>query len=73
MLVLDTVGLPASDVSYILAVDWALDRLRTVINVLGDALGAGIVNHISRADLITQSNPQKSSERRACFEIETQN
>lgn len=48
------------------------DRIRTVINVLGDALGAGIVNHISRDDLIEQSKTQKTT-RNACLEIETHN
>ncbi|XP_046405535.1 excitatory amino acid transporter 1 [Ischnura elegans] len=51
VMVLDTVGLPAEDVTLIIAVDWLLDRFRTTINVLGDSLGAGIVNHLSRADL----------------------
>ena len=27
------------------------DRIRTMINVLGDAYGAGIVQHLSKADL----------------------
>lgn len=27
------------------------DRFRTTINVLGDSLGAGIVNHLSRNEL----------------------
>merc|ERR1711935_272568 len=34
VMVLDTVGLPAEDVTLILAVDWLLDRFRTAINVL---------------------------------------
>ncbi|KAF0295201.1 Excitatory amino acid transporter 1 [Amphibalanus amphitrite] len=51
VMVLDTVGLPAGDVSLILAVDWLLDRFRTTINVLGDSLGAGIVNHLSKREL----------------------
>ncbi len=51
VMVLDTVGLPADDVALILAVDWLLDRFRTAINVLGDALGAGIVYHLSRKEL----------------------
>merc|ERR1712012_808199 len=51
VMVLDTVGLPAEDVTIILAVDWLLDRFRTTINVLGDSIGAGIVYHLSKNDL----------------------
>merc|ERR1712025_1169431 len=40
IMVLDTLGLPAGDVTIVLAVDWLLDRFQTVINVLGDSLGA---------------------------------
>merc|ERR1712228_502591 len=50
-MVLQTVGLPSTDVALILAVDWLLDRFRTAINVLGDALGAGIVYHLSKDEL----------------------
>merc|ERR1712073_265134 len=51
VMVLDTVGLPAEDVTLILAVDWLLDRFRTAINVLGDSIGAGIVYELSKGDL----------------------
>ena len=51
VMVLDTVGLPADSVAIILAVDWLLDRFRTAINVLGDAIGAGIVHHLSKGEL----------------------
>lgn len=51
VMVLDTVGLPAEDVTLIIAVDWLLDRFRTLVNVVGDSLGAGIVNHLSQAEL----------------------
>uniref|UniRef100_A0A914WFI4 Amino acid transporter n=1 Tax=Plectus sambesii TaxID=2011161 RepID=A0A914WFI4_9BILA len=51
LLVLTAVGLPVKDVSLIVAVDWLLDRIRTSINVLGDAFGAGIVHHLSREQL----------------------
>merc|ERR1712066_1009346 len=51
VMVLQTVGLPSTDVSLILAVDWLLDRFRTAINVLGDAFGAGIVYHLSKNEL----------------------
>lgn len=51
VMVLDTIGLPAEDVSLIIAVDWLLDRFRTVINIMGDAYGAAIVAHYSRNHL----------------------
>merc|ERR1712038_1039744 len=51
VMVLDTVGLPAEDVTIILAVDWLLDRFRTAINVLGDSIGAGVVYHLSKKEL----------------------
>ena len=51
VMVLDTVGLPAEDVSLVIAVDWMLDRIRTVVNVLGDAFGATIVEHFSKEEL----------------------
>nr|XP_046184760.1 excitatory amino acid transporter 3-like isoform X2 [Oncorhynchus gorbuscha] len=51
VIVLTAVGLPANDVTLIIAVDWLLDRFRTMINVLGDAYGAGIVQKLSRREL----------------------
>ncbi|KHN86431.1 Excitatory amino acid transporter [Toxocara canis] len=51
LLVLTAVGLPVKDVSLIVAVDWLLDRIRTSINVIGDAFGAGIVHYYSQEKL----------------------
>ncbi|KAI6194493.1 Excitatory amino acid transporter 2 [Aphelenchoides besseyi] len=51
LIVLTAVGLPVKDVSLIVAVDWLLDRIRTSINVLGDAMGAGIVHHYVKDQL----------------------
>jgi len=51
VMVLETVGLPPDDITIILAVDWLLDRFRTTINVVGDSIGAGIVNHLSKGEL----------------------
>nr|ART29387.1 Na+ -symporter 1 [Tenebrio molitor] len=61
VMVLDTVGLPAEDVSLILAVDWLLDRFRTAINVMGDAFGAGIVAHRSQKELNTLPKQNETS------------
>ncbi|TNN50833.1 Excitatory amino acid transporter 3 [Liparis tanakae] len=51
VIVLTAVGLPANDVTLIVAVDWLLDRFRTMVNVLGDAYGAGIVQKLSKREL----------------------
>ncbi|XP_011644497.1 excitatory amino acid transporter-like [Pogonomyrmex barbatus] len=51
LLVLTALGLPTNDVSLLFAIDWMLDRIRTSINVLGDGYGAGIVYHLSKAEL----------------------
>ncbi|VDN09212.1 unnamed protein product [Dibothriocephalus latus] len=52
VLVLTSVGLPVNDITLILAVDWMLDRIRTSINVMGDAYGAGVVAHLCRKQLV---------------------
>ncbi|XP_056612484.1 neutral amino acid transporter B(0) [Triplophysa dalaica] len=44
-IILEAVGLPTNDLSLILAVDWLVDRTCTVINVEGDAYGAGLLQH----------------------------
>ncbi|XP_077413126.1 solute carrier family 1 member 7a [Vanacampus margaritifer] len=54
VIVLTSVGLPTDDISLIIAVDWALDRFRTMVNVMGDALATGIMAHICRKDFIKE-------------------
>ncbi|CAG2110692.1 unnamed protein product [Medioppia subpectinata] len=51
VIVLNAVGLPAEDAALIVVIDWLIDRFRTVLNVLGDAFGAGIVYHMSQKDI----------------------
>ncbi|MGB8275614.1 MAG: dicarboxylate/amino acid:cation symporter [Alphaproteobacteria bacterium] len=43
VIVLKAVGLPIEGVGLLLAVDWFLDRFRTMINVWGDAVGAAVI------------------------------
>merc|ERR1712088_711423 len=54
VMVLETVGLPSEAVSIIMSVDWLVDRVRTAVNVLGDAFGAAIVAHLSRDEIIKE-------------------
>ncbi|XP_030227611.1 excitatory amino acid transporter 4 isoform X1 [Gadus morhua] len=61
VIVLTSVGLPTDDITLIIAVDWFLDRLRTTTNVLGDSLGAGIVEHLSRSELLGQDAERGTS------------
>ncbi|CAH8861820.1 unnamed protein product [Trichobilharzia szidati] len=57
IIVLSSVGLPINDISLILTVDWILDRFRTSVNIMGDAYGAAIVEHLCRKEISDISNP----------------
>ncbi|XP_031554772.1 excitatory amino acid transporter 3-like [Actinia tenebrosa] len=52
LIVLQAVGLPTDDIALIWSVDWFIDRFRTIVNVMGDAYGSGIVEHLSRDDIM---------------------
>ncbi|CAL7952022.1 unnamed protein product [Xylocopa violacea] len=45
IMVLNSVGVPVEDVSLIIAIDWFVDRFRTTLNIVADALGADIISH----------------------------
>jgi Na+/H+-dicarboxylate symporter len=47
--VFNTTGTPEG-FSYILAIDWFMDRLRTTLNVTGDAVVTGMVSHLCPMD-----------------------
>ncbi|XP_067830938.1 neutral amino acid transporter B(0) [Heptranchias perlo] len=73
-IILEAVGLPTKDISLILAVDWLVDRTCTIINVEGDAFGAGLLQCYAdkersgpRAEELTEvkteaARPSKSEE-----------
>ena len=50
VIVLTAVGLPMTGIGTILAIDWFLDRMRTTVNVYGDAVGAAVIDQIVPAD-----------------------
>lgn len=50
IIVLDTLGLPISDITVIITIDWLLDRFRTVCNVLGDSIGCVIISKRAKFD-----------------------
>jgi Na+/H+-dicarboxylate symporter len=58
---LTAVGLPADDITMIIAVDWFLDRLRTCVNVLGDGMGCGFVQHMYGTSKIQPKKDSSSS------------
>lgn len=51
-MVFSSVGLPLTDIGLLLTIDWFLDRCRTVVNVLGDCVGAAIVDHYYNKDVV---------------------
>ncbi|XP_046872391.1 solute carrier family 1 member 8b [Hypomesus transpacificus] len=64
VIVLTSVGLPPADITLIVAIDWVLDRFRTMINVLGDGLAAGIMAHLCRDDFDLGPAKEMNSHRR---------
>jgi Na+/H+-dicarboxylate symporter len=50
VLVTSAVGLPPEGIAMILSIDWLLDRFRTAVNVMGDAVGAAVVDRWMPAD-----------------------
>lgn len=57
-IILEAVNLPVREISLILAVDWLVDRSCTIINVEGDAFGAGLLQHYVDRDKRCSSIPE---------------
>merc|ERR1711936_750320 len=70
VMVLETVGLPSEAVSIIMSVDWLVDRVRTAVNVLGDAFGAAIVAHLSRKELAVAGTEMEQMDKMDKMDVE---
>ena len=46
LIVLNAVDLPREGIALLLAVDWFLDRFRTMVNVWGDSVGAAVIGRV---------------------------
>ncbi|CAL8255131.1 unnamed protein product [Lota lota] len=62
-IILEAIGLPTNDLSLMLAVDWIVDRTTTVVNVEGDALGAGILHHINLQEMKKKKQQEEEEEK----------
>uniref|UniRef100_A0A8K9WM71 Amino acid transporter n=1 Tax=Oncorhynchus mykiss TaxID=8022 RepID=A0A8K9WM71_ONCMY len=71
VIVLTSVGLPPADITLIVAIDWVLDRFRTMINVLGDALAAGIMCHLCKKDFERRESNANSARVTALYQLYT--
>lgn len=71
-IILEAIGLPTNDLSLMLAVDWIVDRTTTVVNVEGDALGAGILNHINEKELKKQKELEGPQEEQELMEVKVE-
>jgi solute carrier family 1 (neutral amino acid transporter) protein 5 len=59
--VFNTTGTP-DGFSFIVAIDWFLDRLQTVVNVTGDGIVCGMVSHLCPLDETDVANNEISDE-----------
>ncbi|XP_067658015.1 excitatory amino acid transporter-like [Haliotis asinina] len=63
MVILSSVGLPVESISILLAVDWFLGRVRTVVNIIGDCLTAAMLDHFfpqADVDVNVEMGPEMS-------------
>uniref|UniRef100_A0A671LHH9 Amino acid transporter n=1 Tax=Sinocyclocheilus anshuiensis TaxID=1608454 RepID=A0A671LHH9_9TELE len=71
-IILEAIGLPTHDLSLMLAVDWIVDRTTTVVNVEGDALGAGILHHINEQEMKKQRQQEQHQEEQELEEVKVE-
>uniref|UniRef100_A0A914WM23 Amino acid transporter n=1 Tax=Plectus sambesii TaxID=2011161 RepID=A0A914WM23_9BILA len=51
LVVLPAIGLPVNNISFIVTVDWLLDRIRTALNVLCDGFAAAVIEKLTKTEL----------------------
>merc|ERR1711953_749826 len=73
VIVMTAIGLPSDKISLILAVDWFLDRFRTVMNVMGDSLGCAVVQANVSFDDIAKTEKANTNSIAPITQQETQN
>ncbi|XP_073690055.1 neutral amino acid transporter A [Garra rufa] len=71
-IILEAIGLPTHDLSLMLAVDWIVDRTTTVVNVEGDALGAGILHHINEQEIKKKRQQEQHLEEQELEEVKVE-
>ncbi|XP_014211276.1 excitatory amino acid transporter 3-like [Copidosoma floridanum] len=59
IMVLNSLGIPAEDVALIIAVDSFVDRFRTMVNIVADCLGAGIISEVLKRRKLRPSRGTK--------------
>ncbi|CAH7395002.1 neutral amino acid transporter B(0) [Phodopus roborovskii] len=57
-IILEAISLPVKDISWILAVDWLVDRSCTILNVESDAFGAGLLQSYVDRTKTPSSEPE---------------
>ncbi|XP_011306752.1 excitatory amino acid transporter 3 [Fopius arisanus] len=50
IVVLQSIGIPAEDVTLIITIDCFVDRIRTTVNIIADALGSSLVSHFTEPE-----------------------
>ncbi|KAF7994723.1 hypothetical protein HCN44_004195 [Aphidius gifuensis] len=53
IVVLESIGIPPEDVTLIITIDCFVDRLRTAVNIIADALGASLISHYCHDEIST--------------------